>query len=164
VKSEVVAVELSNPTDKLDGGVELYHGERRTLSLQLQAPFRPFSLVLWGAKADCKIRNFIVADDHQLLTTLPGCLFESELSWAEFESLLHPIGDPLAGYRAIDARLIRQLGLIFRIDLPTVEVGSPIHLDVEGAFEHAVLLGDMLTEGLDARPSSLLSEGNEAHP
>jgi hypothetical protein len=117
--------------------------ERRLIELYQQEPFRPAALLLWGAKAETKVRDILTGLESQFMTVVPGCLFESELSFAEFQALLKPRREIDATPAIADAD-VRQLGLIFRIDMPSLPVGMPLSLDIEGGYDHGVFLGHML--------------------
>lgn len=133
--------------------------DRRQLEVRVQEVFRPFTLLLWGTAEETRIRDLIIDHDHQLLATIPGCLFESELSFAEFEKLLVP-RHPFDGCPVIPENSVRELGLIFRLDLPTVTPAGVISLDIEGPFTHGVFLGQV--PGIDQNEDSfVLPEGLE---
>jgi hypothetical protein len=118
--------------------------DRRVVELRLQEPFRPFALVLWGAGTG-KVRDIKVGAEPQLMTTIPGCLFESELSFDEFDALLQP----RPGIEADPHPMLtsfRDVGLIFRLDMPPLAVGESLGLDIEGGYDHGLYIGEMLSE------------------
>lgn len=145
VASLLARPRLSSPAERVTVAARLFEDrrqDRRFVELRLTEPFRPSALLLWGTALETKVRDIVIGGDSQLLSTIPGCLFESELSFEEFERLLSPWKEgapPL-----LTAPAIRQLGLIFRLDMPTMVVGQALQLDLEGGFDHGVIIGDML--------------------
>lgn len=131
------------PRDYVTVGVELDPGggvERRVLVTR-PGIFRPFGLLLWAARHDCKVLDIRCCEQSQLLSTLPGNLFESEIGWDEFLAATRP--------RTPNVFLIeslRPVGQFFSMALPTIELGSAIELELEGQVEHAVFIGHMLPE------------------
>ena len=117
---------------------------QRLLELRFGTPFQPFAIVLWGTRIETRLRDIIIGAESQLLGPLPGCLFESELSFDDFEGLLTPGQfDP---FPRITPEAIARLGLVFHMDLSPVPVAHRLCLDIEGPYEHGVILGLMVTE------------------
>ena len=115
---------------------------RRRIEVRLSEPFAPFALLPWGTRSETRVRDIIAEGDSQMLTTVPGCLFECELSWDELDRYFHE-RRPLDPYPAIADEDFRQVGQLFRMDLPRLCVHDRLTLDVEGPVERGCFLGTM---------------------
>lgn len=111
---------------------------RRTLEIKPQRPCRPFALMTWGHRPESTIHELTVGRDGQMMQAVPGGVFSSLLEWEEFERLLDKRPD---GHDAV--RALWRLFSYITIDLPDVPLGTTIGLDVEGPFEHLVVLAKM---------------------
>lgn len=129
----IVSVEL--PVDT--------RSERRRLTVTLTEPFRPFALVVWGAKVETKVRDIVTGAESQVLATIPGFMFEADIPFDEYRRLLAPGGN---GYPLLSMASFDKVGHIFELSMQTVGVAEPLSLDLEGPLEHAVFLGHVLRD------------------
>lgn len=118
----------------------------RRLELCPELVFRPFALIVWGAKADTFIRQLRLSWATQFERPVPGWEFESDIPWAEFRALCEP-------RESLMPRVPhpRELGPFRRLMLPAASAGQPIELTLEGPIEHAVLIGEILVDSDDQR-------------
>lgn len=121
-------------------------------------PFRPFALLLWGAKPDTFVRQLRIGWEAQLTRIVPGFEFEADVSWDEFRDLCIP--RPCSLLPAIEP--LREVGVFHRLDLATIETDMRVELTVEGPIEHAVLIGDVprIEERFELQGSKPPSEGS----
>lgn len=111
---------------------------RRTLEIKPQRPCQPFALMTWGHRPESILHGISVGFERQMTKSVPGGVFSSLLEWQEFEHLLDKRPD---GHDAV--RALWRLFAYITIDLPYVNFGSTLSLDVEGPFEHLVVLAKM---------------------
>jgi hypothetical protein len=129
---QIVCLEMPDPGDS----------SRRKFELAVQEPFRPFALLVWGARVETQVRNILVDGVSQLIGSLPGFMFEADIPFDEFERLLTDTSSH--GYRSLTPQSFERVGHIFELALPTIATGDPLVLELEGPIEHAVFLGHML--------------------
>ncbi|HEY3493826.1 MAG TPA: hypothetical protein VGK73_04040 [Polyangiaceae bacterium] len=110
---------------------------RRTLVVRPAESFRPQTLLLWGTTEKTFLRSVVIGGDHQIMARLPGHLFESEVSRAEFESLCERF-DAGGLERIAD---FTPLGHFFWLDFCAVPASGAIELEVQGAFTAGAFLG-----------------------
>jgi len=146
---QIVCLEMPDPGDS----------SRRKFELAVQEPFRPFALLVWGARVETKVQNILVDGVSQLLGSLPGFMFEADIPYDEFERLLT---ESSQGYRPLTPQNFERVGHIFELALPTLAVGDPLVLDLEGPVEHAVFLGHILRTKTPSTPPSFPSSERES--
>lgn len=113
--------------------------ERRVLTLALARPFKAMTLLLWGTKpGDTFLESIVVGHERQTEGRLPAHLFESEIPFEEFQSLLTPREDEHPA--VVD---MRRVGQHFPIELPTLHTTALLKIEITGPFEHGALLGAM---------------------
>lgn len=111
---------------------------RRSFELYPQRPSKPFALLCWGYRPESTLWGLRVGTEEQLVQPVPLSVFSSMLDYPDFESLCERRAD---GHDAI-----RALWRLFRyqeLDFDTTLLGTSIAFDVEGPFEHIVLLATM---------------------
>ncbi len=111
----------------------------RVLDACPNRPFRPFALLVWGAKADTFIRQLRVAGEAQLTGPMPAFEFESDIAFDYFRCLCIARSDLLMP--AIES--LRDVGIFHRLHMPAIEADGRVELTLEGPLEHAALLGDV---------------------
>lgn len=132
-----------------DGG----QSERRRLELSPPAAFKAAALLLWGSRPGSIIHQLSIVGTTMFMGALPAAMFESDVGWEYFESVLRPA--PHHGYASFDTK---DVGKFFRLDCPAAEVGHIITLDLEGQVDRAVLIGRMLPVALPAPEPGVFRE------
>lgn len=111
---------------------------RRQIELKPQRPCQPFALMIWGHRPESTVYDLSVGNEAQMMKAVPAGTFSSLLEWEEFEALLDRRHD---GHDAV--RALWRLFTYVSLDLPYAHLGTKITLDVEGPFEHLVVLAKM---------------------
>jgi len=111
---------------------------RRQIELKPRRPCEPFALMVWGHRPESAIHGLFIGGEQNLEKSAPLGIFSSLLEWAEFDALLDRRQDCHHAVRAL-WRLFSYITL----ELPHVPLGTTLTLDVDGPFEHLVVLAKM---------------------
>lgn len=120
------------------------------LCWHLQTIFRPFTLLLWSGDDHLEVRQLRVNREPQLIS-------DSGISWTVFRAPL-----PIEKFRELVTasaaagelptiepgnwdRLLLEGGDVQYLELPTIEVGGSLDLELSGAYQHGCILGRCLT-------------------
>lgn len=128
---------------------------RRSVSLAVATVLQPFALLLWSSAPGSRVHQMHVGTE-QLTGALPAVMFESEVGWSYFLTLLGPRPD---GVEVIDHR---SIGKFFRFDMPALSPGQALELDIEGAYRHGVILGRTPRLALPAPEPGVFPTSREA--
>lgn len=111
---------------------------RRTLSTRLSRPARPFAVLTWGCRPESTIHAIAVDEKNELVSSIAGTVFGSLLAEDEFERLLDRRPD---GHDAV--RALWRLFSYHPLAMSPVGVEQRLTVDIEGPFDHLVLLAKM---------------------
>lgn len=128
---------------------------RRTIELVPRAVFQPFALLLWNTVAGSRVHQ-LFAKEEQFVGPVPAVMFEAEVSYSYFLTLLNVRLDRV---ETVDHR---SIGKFFRFNLPAITGSDRIQLDIEGGYGRGALLGRTPTLSLPPPEPGVFSPPPEA--
>lgn len=126
------------------GSLQLGAGYDHNLSWQVQQPFRPEALVLFGATLKTWVHSFRVGFNEQIVEPFPFLHLFSRPTFTLadlLESCVEPLPDGVAMRRLEGVRLKARPQLAVWPPMHTASPGMFLTLKVRGPLDHAVVYG-----------------------